>query len=319
MKKIFVARRIPSIGIEMLSQHFDVDVWEDPMPPPPAILLQRARGCAGILSLLSDVIDRRVMEELGETLQAVANFAVGYNNIDVTAARELEIQVGNTPDVLTDATADVAVGLILTAARQFQASIDQVRRLEWKTWEPLGLLGQDLKGKTLGILGMGRIGLAVAERLHFGWGMKVIYSARSDKSDMVSKLNASRVSVEQLLQESDFISIHTDLNPGTKHLIRAETLRLLKPNAVLVNTSRGGVIDQEALYDALKSGGLFAAGLDVTDPEPLPGDCRLRELQNCIILPHIGSATFEARNAMSRMAAQNLIEALHGRSMPFAV
>jgi lactate dehydrogenase-like 2-hydroxyacid dehydrogenase len=259
------------------------------------------------------------MDEVGPQLRGIANYAVGFNNIDVAAAAERRICVGNTPDVLTDATADVAVGLVIAAARHFQSSILQVRALEWKTWEPLGLLGHDLNGKTLGIVGMGRIGAAVARKLVGGWGMKVLYTSRSAKPDIDQEFNSIRVSIEDLLAQSDVISLHTDLNAHTKHMIGDSEFAKMKPNAILVNTARGGVIDQVALYKALKSKAIFAAGLDVTDPEPLPNDSPLRELENCTILPHIGSATFQARELMSLMAARNLIAALAGQPLPFPV
>ncbi len=319
MPKVFVTRAIPSVGVDRLRTHFDVDIWEHPLPPSREQLQQRAQGCDGLLTLLSDTIDATLMDSVGKQLRGIANFAVGYNNIDVSAATERQILVGNTPDVLTDATADIALGLMLSAARHFQASIDQVRKLEWKTWEPLGLLGQDLRGKTLGIVGMGRIGHAVAKRCHGGWGMSVLYTARSDKESIDKELGARRVDLDTLLAESDFISVHTDLNPSTKHLFNAPRFQQMKPSAVFVNTSRGGVVDQDALFNALQTKTIFSAGLDVTDPEPLPDNNRLRELDNCVILPHIGSATFQARNAMSEMAADNLIAALKGKPMPYGV
>ncbi len=318
-KRIFITRRIPACGVELLRKQFDVDVWSGELPPAKEVLQERVRGVDGILSLLSDPIDGEVMDAAGSQLKAVANFAVGYNNIDVAAAKARNIQVGNTPDVLTDATADIAVGLILAAARRFQESIDQVRSLEWKTWEPLGLIGQDLLGATLGIVGMGRIGRAVADRLHGGWKMRVLYTSRNPKPEIERELNAESVSLEELLRRSDFVSLHTDLNVRTKHLMNAERFSLMKPNAVLVNTARGGIIDQNALYDALERKRIFAAGLDVTDPEPLPDASPLRKLSSCTILPHIGSATEKARNLMATMASENLIAALNDRPMPYAV
>jgi len=317
--RVFVTRQIPMPGIELLRSHFDVDIWPDPLPPSSEQLRSRSQGVFGLLTLLSDTVDASLMDAAGPSLRAIANFAVGYNNIDIEEATRRSIAVGNTPDALTDATADIAVGLVLAAARHFQQSILQVRALEWKTWEPLGLLGQDLRGKTLGIIGMGRIGGAVARTLVRGWDMKLLYTARSDKPRIDSELVGRRVPLEELLSTSDVISIHTDLNPSTKHLINRDTLSMMKPNAVLVNTARGGVIDQGALYEALHSKKIFAAGLDVTDPEPLPSDSRMRELSNCTILPHIGSATFVARNTMSIMAANNLIAAFNGQPMPHAV
>ncbi|MCU0709960.1 MAG: D-glycerate dehydrogenase [Pirellula sp.] len=318
-KRIFVTRAIPEPGIQLLREHFDVDVWPDPLPPNRENLRSRAQGAVGLLTLLSDQVDADLMDAAGPELRGIANYAVGYNNIDVNEAKRRSIAVGNTPDVLTDATADIAIGLVLAAARHFQQGILQVRALEWRTWEPLGLLGQDLQGKTLGIIGMGRIGAAVARRLVRGWNMKLVYTSRSDKPPIDAELGGRRVHLDELLSTSDIISLHTDLNPGTKHLIQRDTLALMKRDAILVNTARGGVVDQDALYEALRSKQIFAAGLDVTDPEPLPSDSSLRQLDNCIILPHIGSATFDARNKMSIMAANNLIAAANGEPMPFPV
>ena len=317
--QVFVTRQIPRSGIELLEGHFEVDVWQGEMPPSRHDLFIRSKGVTGLLTLLSDQIDGELMDAAGGALRGIANFAVGFNNIDVQEAKRRSIAVGNTPDVLTDATADIAVGLVLAAARRFQESIDQVRDLRWKTWEPLGLLGQDLTGKTLGIIGMGRIGAAVAKRLVGGWDMKLLYTARGDKPRIDATWGGRRVTLEELLASSDVVSVHTDLNPSTKHLINRQTLAKMKKSAVLVNTSRGGIIDQDALHEALLSGTIFAAGLDVTDPEPLPATSRLRELDNCTILPHIGSATFDARNRMSIMAAENLIAAAEGQPMPHAV
>lgn len=317
--RIFVTRRIPQVGLDLLQARFEVDIWEGELPPSRDVLLSRVRNAVGLLSLLSDKVDGQVMDATGGSLKAIANYAVGYNNIDVAAARERGIAVGNTPDVLTDATADIAVGLMIAAARRFQESNDQVRQLQWKTWEPLGLIGQDMTGRTLGIVGMGRIGAAVARRFVFGWGMKLVYTARTDKHLIDNDLKGRRVTMDELLSVSDFISIHTDLNAATKHLFGAEQFRAMKRNAVLVNTARGGIIDQQALYHALKDGHLFAAGLDVTDPEPLPSESPLRELSSCYILPHIGSATNDARNQMATMAAENIIAAIDGKPMPFSI
>ena len=317
--KIFVTRIIPEAGLKLLREQFDVDVWQDSLPPDREALLTRAKGAIGLLTLLSDKIDGEIMDAAGPKLRGIANYAVGFNNIDVAAASQRGIDVGNTPDVLTDATADIAVGLVLAAARHFQSSILQVRALQWKTWEPMGLLGYDLNGKTLGIVGMGRIGAAVARKLVGGWGMKVVYTSRSSKPEIDQEFNAGRVSMDELLSQSDVVSLHTDLNEQTKHMMSDREFAMMKPNAILVNTARGGVIDQAALYRALKSKSIFAAGLDVTDPEPLPDESPLRELENCTILPHIGSATFEAREQMSLMAAQNLIAASVGQPLPFPV
>lgn len=317
--KVFVARQIPASGLERIQAHTECVVWPERLPPDRDQLIRLSVGCDGVLTLLSDVIDAHFFDAVGPQLKVVSNFAVGYNNIDIAEATRRGIAVGNTPDVLTDATADIAVALLLAAARGIKEGIDNVVTHQWQTWEPMGFIGQDLAGKTLGIVGMGRIGQATARRLHFGWGMKVLYTSRSLKLDAERELKASRVSFQQLLTESDFISVHTDLNPATQHLFDATAFHLMKPTAVLINTSRGGVIDQTALHAALSSGQIFAAGLDVTDPEPLPADSRLRELSNCVIVPHIGSGTVSARNAMSDIAADNLLAGIRGQPLRHAV
>lgn len=316
--RVFVTRQIPRTSLDLLCSRSDCTVWDGHLPPARAELLQAVRGCHGILSLLSDRIDGEIFDAAGPQLKVVSNFAVGVNNIDLAEARRRGIAVGNTPDVLTDATADIAVALLLAAARHLKPASDQVRRGEWLTWEPTGWLGCDLTGQTVGIIGLGRIGFAVAQRLVGGWGMKVVYTSRGEKD--TAKLGAAqRVSLEELLRQSDFVSIHTDLTEQTRGLIGASQLALMKPTAVLINTSRGAVIDQEALADALIRGRPMAAGLDVTDPEPLPASHPLVELPNCLILPHIGSATIAARDAMAEICVANLLAGLADRPLRAAV
>jgi glyoxylate reductase len=318
-KKVFVCRRIPQLALKRLETEVELTVWPDELPPSRSELLKHVQGCDGILSLLSDRMDAEVFEQAGSQLRVVSNYAVGFNNIDVREAHRRGIKVGNTPGVLTEATADIAAGLILATARRFSESLEQVKRLEWKTWDPLGLLGLDLRGATLGIVGMGRIGMALAKRMHYGWDMNVIYTARSDKPDAETLLNAKRVDLETLLRRADIVSLHADYNPSTHHLINSTTLGLMKSTAILINTARGGLIDQDALYHAMKHGTIWGAGLDVTDPEPLPADSPLRELERCVILPHIGSATVETRQAMADIAVNNLLAGLHGRPLPHEV
>ena len=319
MGKVFVTRRIPEVGIQRLMAEHQVEVWQGQDPPSREILLERVGGCTGILSMLSDKIDAQVMDSAGGGLKGVANFAVGYNNIDVQAAKARGVQVGNTPGVLTNATADIAVGLILAAGRCFGPAIHNVQRMQWRNWEPMMFLGQEFEGKTLGIIGMGRIGYAVAKRMHGGWGMRILYSARNPKNDAQENFNAQRVELDELLQQSDVVSIHCPLTVETRNLIGQRELALMKPNAILVNTARGEVIDQHALSQALEEGKLFAAGLDVTTPEPIDEKDPLRLRDNCLILPHIGSATDQARNQMASMAAENLLAAIAGKPMPFGV
>jgi glyoxylate reductase len=314
LPRVFVSRKIPAVGLARLEQATDCSVWPGRMPPSREELLAAVRGCQGIVSLLSDPIDAAVFDAAGPELKVVSNFAVGVNNIDLVEAARRGIAVGNTPEVLTDATADIAVALMLAAARHLQPAWDEVRDGDWRTWEPTGWLGQDFVGRTLGIVGMGRIGAAVARRMAGGWGMNVLYTARNDKRiDAVP--TARRVTLEQLLRESDFVSLHTDLTEQTRGLIDAAHLAMMKPTAVLVNTSRGAVIDQDALVQALTLGRPLAAGLDVTDPEPLPPDHPLVGLSNCIILPHIGSATVASRDAMAEICVDNLLAGLAGRPL----
>lgn len=316
---VFVARRIPEAGLRAIDQVAQVRLHDKPLPPTRSELLAGVKGCAGILSLLSDRIDGEVFDAAGPALKVVSNFAVGFNNIDVAEAARRGVAVGNTPDVLTDATADIAVALLLAAARRLREGYEDVIAGRWQTWEPLGWIGADLRGKTLGIVGMGRIGQAVAARLVHGWNMRLLYTSRAPKADVDRELGGQHMPLEQVLRESDFISLHVPLSDATRHLIDADALRLMKPTSVLVNTARGEVIDQQALIEALRTNQIFATGLDVCDPEPLPPDSPLLELRNCIVLPHIGSATVQARNAMAERAAGNLIAGLQGKPLPFRV
>jgi glyoxylate reductase len=249
-------------------------------------------------------------------MKVVSNFAVGYNNIDVPACTASGVCVGNTPGVLTDATADIAVTLLLAAARKLGESAADAKEGRWITWEPLGWLGQELSGKTLGIVGMGRIGFATAKRLHHGWDMRVLYTARTDKPNADRELGARRVELDELLGTSDFVSIHADLNATTKGLFGQREFQKMKRTAVFVNTSRGPLVDQGALAAALREGTIFAAGLDVTDPEPLPAAHELFKLPNCVIAPHIASATVATRDAMARLCAENLLAGVTGKPLP---
>ncbi|HEV3386823.1 MAG TPA: D-glycerate dehydrogenase [Gemmata sp.] len=313
--KVFIARRIPDEGLNAIAAACEVDVWPERLPPPAVELRKRIEGCDGLVSLLTDRIDAALLET-APRLKVVSNFAVGYNNVDVPACTARGICVGNTPGVLTDATADIAVTLLLAAARRLGESATDAKEGRWITWEPLGWLGQDLGGRTLGIVGMGRIGFAAAKRLHHGWGMKVLYTARSDKPEADKELGATRVDFDTLLAESDYVSLHADLNPTTKGLFGQEQFRKMKRTAVFVNTSRGPLVDQVALAAALRNGTIFAAGLDVTDPEPLPPEHELFKLPNCVIAPHIASATVATRGAMARLCANNLLAGVKGEALP---
>ncbi len=316
--RVFVARRLPDAGLAPIAAECDVDVWPDRLPPPADELRKRVAGCVGLVSLLTDKVDAALLAA-APTLKVVSNFAVGVNNVDLPAATVRKIPVGNTPGVLTDATADIAVTLLLAAARRLGENSTDAKEGRWITWEPTGWLGCDLVGRTVGIVGMGRIGFATAKRLHHGWGMKVLYTARSPKPDVDRELGAKHVDFDTLLAESDFVSVHADLNPTTTGMFGAEQFRQMKRTAVFVNTARGPHVDQPELAAALRAGTIFAAGLDVTDPEPLPPSHELFTLPNCIIAPHVASATTGTRDAMARLCAANLLAGVRGERLPHCV
>jgi glyoxylate reductase len=312
--KVFVARRIPEIGLRRIREACDAEVWPDQLPPAYDLIKRKIADCDGLVSLLTDRIDGGLLDA-GSRLKVVSNFAVGFNNIDVPAATARGICVGNTPGALTDATADCAFMLLIAAARRLGEGMIDCREGRWKTWEPVGYLGQDLHGKTLGVIGIGRIGAALAKRCQAGWGMKVLYHDVAPNPHAEKVLNAQRVGLEDLLRRSDFISVHAALTPENHHLIGAAQFKLMKPTAVFVNTARGPLVDQKALYDALKSGTIFAAGLDVTDPEPPdPADPLLR-LPNAVMMPHIASATYSTRDGMAEICADNLIAGVTGQPL----
>src|SRR5437773_2811730 len=261
--KVFVTRVLPEHGLKRIKEHCDAEVWNDSLPPPHAVLRQKIANCEGLVSLLTDRIDAALLDAAPH-LKVVSNYAVGFNNIDVPAATARGVAVGNTPGVLTDATADMAFCLLIGAARRLVEGHQYSQSGKWKTWEPLGHLGQDLAGRTLGVLGMGRIGYALAKRCRRGWDMKVLYHDVYRSEAAERELGARQVDFDTLLRESDFVSVHTDLNDKTRGLFNAERFKKMKRTAVFVNTARGPIVDQRALYDALKSGTIFAAGLDVT-------------------------------------------------------
>jgi glyoxylate reductase len=312
--RVFVTRIIPEVGLKRIKDHCDAEVWSEPLPPPHATLRQKVADCDGLVSLLTDRIDGPLLDA-APRLKVVSNYAVGFNNVDVKAATERGVCVGNTPGVLTDATADMAFCLLIAAARRVVEGHAYSLSGRWKTWEPLGHLGQDLVGRTLGVVGMGRIGYALAKRCRGGWDMNVLYHDVYRNESAEKTLGARQVELDTLLRESDFVSIHTDLNESTRGLFNATTFAKMKPTAVLVNTARGPIVDQKALSEALKAGTIFAAGLDVTDPEPPELNEPLLKLPNVVIAPHIASATVGTRNAMAEICANNLIAGLTGQPL----
>ena len=314
--RVFVTRVIPEAGLRLVREAAQTEVWPAELPPPRDVLLERVSGVDGLLSLLTDRVDDEVLDTAGPQLRVVSNLAVGYDNIDVAACTRRGVAVGNTPGVLTETTADMAFALLMAVARRLPEGHDFVRRDRWQTWHPMLLLGKDVLGATLGLVGFGRIGREVARRAA-GFGMRVLYVARHRAEPEVERdLGASYAPLETLLAESDFVSLHTSLDAETHHLIDAAALATMKPGAILINTSRGGVVDQAALADALRSGHLFGAGLDVTDPEPLRADDPLVGLTNCLIVPHIASASERTRDRMAEKAAHNLIAGIRGERLP---
>ena len=317
--RVFVARRIPEEGIEAIRAVCDTDLWPDELPPPRDELLRRVAGCDGVLTLLTDRVDDELLDAAGPNLRVVSNYAVGFDNIDVAACTRRGIPVGNTPGVLTETTADLAWALLMAAARRLPEGDRYVRAGNWRTWGPLLLLGPDVHGATIGIVGFGRIGQAVARRAQ-GFGMEILYHDVNRLPDEVTgPLGAVYVPLEELLARSDFVSLHVNLTAETRHLINARTLASMRPTAVLVNTSRGPVVDQAALAAALRDGVIWAAALDVTDPEPIPMDDPLVGLDNCLIVPHIASASRGTRGKMAEMAAANLLAGVRGEPLPTPV
>lgn len=317
--RVFVTRLIPEGGLELIRQACEVEVWMDELPPPREALLEQVHSRDGLLCLLTDRIDAAVMDAAGPSLKVISNLAVGYDNVDIAAATARGIPVGNTPGVLTETTADMAFALLMAAARRIVEAADYVRAGKWRTWGPMLLLGHDVHQATLGIVGMGRIGQAVARRAA-GFEMRVVYfDPYCDPGKMPPGIQATCCTLDELLAEADFVSLHVPLTLETYHLLNAERLASMKPTAVLVNTSRGPVVDTEALYQALASGQIAYAALDVTDPEPLPANHKLLTLPNCLIVPHIASASWATRTRMARMAAENLMAGLRGERLPHCV
>jgi len=317
--RVFVARRIPDDGLDLVLEACDAVVWPDELPPPRDELLRAIEGCDGVLALLTDRVDDEFLDRAGAGLKVVSNYAVGFDNIDVPACTRRGIPVGNTPGVLTETTADLAFALLMAAARRLPEGDRYVRGGQWKTWGPLTLLGPDVHGSTLGIVGFGRIGQAVARRAG-GFGMEILYHDVNElPADVSGPLGATYLPLDELYARSDFISVHVNLTAETRHLINADALGKMKKTATIVNTSRGPVVDQAALYEALRDGVIWAAALDVTDPEPILMSDPLMTLDNCLVVPHIASASRPTRGKMAQMAAANLIAGVRGERLPTPV
>ena len=312
--RVFVSREIFPEALRAIEDETDAELWRDEMPPPRDVLLDKVRGVDGLLCLLTDGVDAELMDAAGPQLKVVSQIAVGFDNIDIPEATRRGIAVGNTPDVLTQTTADATFTLMLAAARKVVEAWRAVQEGRWRTWHPLHFLGQDVYGATLGIVGMGRIGFEVARRGR-GFDMEVLYSDIVRREDLEALLPMTYVDMDSLLERSDFVSLHTVLDDSTYHLIGDAELAKMKPTAVLVNAARGPIVDPRALYKALRDGAIAAAGLDVTEPEPIPTDDPLLTLDNCLVVPHIASASVSTRSEMSRIAAQNLINGVKGERL----
>ncbi|ETV76358.1 hypothetical protein H257_09396 [Aphanomyces astaci] len=318
--KVLVTRHVPYILEQLKLANVDVDVFErQDIAMPREQLLRRIKACTGVLCMLTDRIDSDVLGAAGSSLKVVSTMSVGYNHIDVAACRAKYVAVGITPGVLDTSTAETALALTLAAKRHVVTSVDSAKRGEWGVWQPFQYCGTDVEGSTVGIVGLGRIGAKYAAMMRLAFRCRILYTGPRPKPDLAAPLDATFCSMDDLLAASDIVSVHCPLNAQTQHLFNATAFGKMKANAVLVNTSRGPVVDQEALYDALVARQLAAAGLDVTDPEPLPVDHKLFTLPNCTIFPHIGSATIKTRQAMADIAVQNVLAGVLGQPLPHAV
>lgn len=314
--RVFISRMIPEKPLRLIQENCDVHVWQHDTPPPRPKLLDELAQADGAIVMLTEKIDKKAFDAAPK-LRVLCNYAVGYDNIDVAAATERNIPVGNTPGVLTEATADQAFTLLLAASRRLVEGVHYVQDGHWQTWNPIQLLGRDINGATLGIIGLGRIGYAVAKRAT-GFGMKILYHGGSN-TEYAKCVSAQKVDLDTLLQQSDFVSIHTPLTAKTRGLIGERELNLMKPTAILVNTARGAIVDSDALLKALQNETITAAALDVTEPEPISPEHPLVKLPNCIIAPHLGSATWQTRERMGMIAAENLLAGLNGERLPHCV
>jgi len=311
-RKVFVTRVIDSAALDRLRAAAAVTVWRDEIPPPASALRSALMDADGVLSMITDKIDAAMIADTPR-LRVISNLGVGVDNVDLDAATRAGIAVGHTPGVLTDATADLAFGLLMATARRIAEAARHVRAGKWRTWGPMTMLGHDVHSSTLGIIGFGAIGQAMALRAT-GFGMRVLYLKHlRDKPTDARLAGAVGVSLPRLLAQSDYVSMHAPLTPATRHMIGAREFALMKPGAILINTARGPVVDQAALVAALRSGQLGGAGLDVTDPEPIARRDPLLRFDNVVITPHIGSASIATRARMAAIAVDNILDVFSGR------
>ncbi len=309
---MYVTRHLPGQALAFLDEHCKVGMWEGELPPPPKELRRQAAKSDGLLTLLTDRVDRELLAG-AHRLLVVSNMATGVDNIDAAAASERGVLVTRTPGVLSETTADFAFALLLSAARRVVEGNRYARAGKWKTWGPETLLGHDLHGATIGIIGMGGIGEEMARRAR-GFGMRILYNSRTRKPALEKRYRMEFMELAALLREADFVTLHAPLTEETRRMIDERALKMMKPTAALVNTARGPLVDQAALYRALAEGWIAAAALDVTDPEPMAADDPLLSLENCIVTPHIASASVATRSRMAMLAAEQLVQGLRGET-----
>jgi glyoxylate reductase len=312
--RVYVTRKLPEQGLALIRDYCDATIWEDELPPPREAILREGRDADGLVSLLTDKIDGELLDACPK-LRVVSNMAVGYDNIDVPAATARGVLAGNTPGVLTETTADFAFALLMASARRIVEGADYVRAGRWKTWGPMLLMGADVHHATLGLVGLGRIGVEMAKRAA-GFDMRVLYYDVFRREDLETAHDITYLPLDEVLAQADFVSIHTPLTDETRHLMNRERLAQMKPSAILINTARGPIVETEALVEALRDGVIAGAALDVTDPEPLPADHPLVGMANCLVVPHIASASAVTRGKMAEIAARNLIAGLKGEALP---
>jgi glyoxylate reductase len=312
--KIYVTRELPERGLKIIKEHFETEVWPEYAPPPKKVIIEKAKNVDALATLLSDKIDAEVFDAAPK-LKIVSQLAVGFDNIDIPEATKRGIYVTNTPEVLTDTTADFAWTLLMAVARRVAEADKYVRTGQWKVgWHPAMLTGRDVFGTTIGIVGAGRIGYAMAKRA-IGFDMKILFYDVIPRPEM-QKLGAKSVDLETLLKQADFVTIHVPLMKETHHLINEQRLKLMKKTAYIINNSRGPVVDEKALYKALKEKWIAGAGLDVFEQEPTPMDNPLLKLDNIVVAPHISSASLETRSRMAEMVAGNLVDFFEGKKPP---
>jgi glyoxylate reductase len=315
---VFLSRPILPAAMEQLSAVAELETWLKETPPPRELWIEKIKSADALVTMLVDRIDREVVESAGTKLKVIAQMAVGFDNIDIKAASSRKIAVGNTPSVLTETTADFTWALLMAAARRVVEAHNEVQEGIWKPWEPFVMCGQDIYGATIGIIGMGRIGQAVARRAA-GFHMHILYTDLQPNAELDKELGTTFTSLEDLLSRSDFITLHTYLSPQTRHMLSKAQFEQMKPGAIVINTSRGQVIDQEALIWALETHTIAGAALDVTDPEPVQPNSPLLKMKNVVITPHIASASTQTRSRMSLMVAENVIAALQDKEIPYCV